>query len=334
VRRDFTINGMLYDPLRDEVLDWVGGREDIRRKLVRTIGSPEQRFAEDRLRMLRAVRFASQFDYAIEEQTYNAIRAAAEHIVSISIERIRDELLKILTLPEGRGGRGVRLLSDTGLLKHVLPEVARLEGVAQPPQFHPEGDVFEHTCMMLDLARNASPELALGILLHDVGKPHTQSFDGRIRFDEHDRVGAEVARQVCQRLRMSNAATDHVYALVAQHMRMPHSPEMRLGKLKQFLALDRFEEHLELHRLDCLASHRILNVWEFLKRKQEEMSREEISPPALITGEELIALGLKPGPIFSKILDEVRERQLDGEITNREQALEFVRRVFSGKEAE
>lgn len=333
MRRDFTINGMLYDPVKGEVLDWVGGQEDIRTKLIRTIGKPEERFAEDRLRMLRAVRFASGLDFAIEQETYDAIRAAAANIVAISVERIRDEIIKILTLPEGRGGRGVRLLRDTGLLQQVLPEIVKLEGVEQPPQFHPEGDVFEHTCMMLDMARDPSPELALGILLHDVGKPQTQGFDGRIRFDSHDKVGAEMARQVCARLRMSNDATGHIYSLVAKHMRMPAAVHMRVGKLKQLLALDRFEEHLELHRLDCLASHRQLDVYEFLKRTREQMPEEELRPPPLITGADLIALGLTPGPIFATILEKVKEKQLDGELTGREQALELVKAKYLERRA-
>jgi putative nucleotidyltransferase with HDIG domain len=324
-RRDFTINGMLYDPIADEVLDWVGGRQDIERRLIRAIGDPEKRFAEDRLRLLRAVRFAARFAFDIEPDTWRAVRDAASCIVNISAERIRDELVKMFTLPEGRGGRALQLLLDAGLLERVLPEVSRYKGVQQPPQFHPEGDVFEHTRIMLELARNPSPELAMACVLHDVGKPDTQTFDERIRFNEHDRVGAEIGRAICQRLRFSNDQVEHIEALVGQHMRVSAAPDMRPGRLKQLLALPKFEEHLELHRLDCLASHRKLAAYEFLAAKRKELSQEEINPRPLITGADLISLGLTPGPIFGQILAEVREKQLDGELTTREGAMEYVR---------
>ena len=219
-------------------------------------------------------------------------------------------------------------MRDIGLLGHILPEVAKLEGVEQPPQYHPEGDVFEHTCMMLDMARDPSPELALGILLHDTGKPDTKSYDGRIRFDKHDRIGAEISREVCRRLRVSTDSTDHIYALVINHMRMPNIRHMRPSKLKLLLALHRFDEHLELHRLDCLASHGALDVYDYLKGKQEEMSHEEISPPPLVTGEDLIALGLAPGPIFAKILSDIREKQLDNDLTTHEEAVEYVKKQY------
>jgi len=329
-RRDFTVNGMLYDPLDDRVLDWVGGRRDIACKVIRTIGDPRERFAEDRLRMLRAVRFASDLDFAIESDTYEAIRAAAERLTQISAERIRDELFKILTLPGARPARGVRLLLDTGLLEAILPEVARMAGVEQPARFHPEGDVFEHTCLMLETLRRRSPELALAVLLHDVGKPLTQTFEERIRFDEHDRVGAEVARDICARLRLSKNQTDNVVALVSQHMRIASARSMRPAKLKRLLADPRFEDHLELHRADCLASHAKLDVYEFLLRKRAEWSAQEISPPPLVNGKDLIALGLQPGPLFSRILQDVRDRQLDGELRTRDEALAYVQRAYAG----
>jgi len=331
-RRDFTVNGMLYDPIEDRVLDWVGGRRDIARKVVRTIGDARERFAEDRLRMLRAVRFASDLEYAIEQDTYEAIHASAGRITQISVERIRDELFKILTLPGPRPARGVRLLLDTGLLEAILPEVARLAGVEQPARFHPEGDVFEHTCLTLEALRRRSPELTLAALLHDVGKPLTQTFEERIRFDEHDCVGAEMARGICARLRLSKGQTDRVVALVGQHMRIASARSMRPAKLKRLLADPWFEDHLELHRADCLASHAQLDVYDFLVRKREELSKEEISPAPLINGKDLIALGLQPGPLFSRILKDVRDRQLDGELNTRDDALAHVRRTYAERQ--
>ena len=324
-RRDFTINGMLYDPVTGELFDRVGGRDDIARKLVRTIGRPEERFNEDLLRLLRAVRFAAKLDFGIEEGTYEAMRRMADQIAAIAVERTRDELLRIFTLPEGRGARGLRLLHDTGLLRALLPEVDRMAGVEQPKRFHPEGDVFEHTCMMLEAARDPSPELAMGLVLHDVGKPLTQTFEDRIRFDEHDRVGEEIARSICRRLRLSNEQTHHIVALVAQHMRVVAAPNMRPAKLKRLLGMDRFEEHLQLHRLDCLASHSKMDIHDFLKHTFETMPPEEVNPPPLIDGRDLIALGFEPGPRFKEILTDVRDRQLDGELTTREEALSHVR---------
>ncbi len=323
-RRDFTINGMLFDPLSGEVLDWVGGREDIRRRTVRAIGDPRARFAEDRLRLLRAIRFAARFEYAIEEGTYAALCEAAPGVVEVSAERIRDELVRLLCAPHA--GRGLRLLRDTGLLQPILPEVAALEGVEQPPQFHPEGDVFEHTGLMLDLARNPSPELAVAVLLHDVGKPQTQTFaEERIRFDEHDKAGEEIARDVARRLKFSGEQIEQIASLVGNHMRFAMVQRMKLSTLKRLLALPGFEDHLELHRLDCAASHGKMDHYEFLRRTLSEMSREEIEPPPLLTGRDLIELGYRPGPQFNVILSELREEQLDGRLADRAAALEYVR---------
>jgi len=325
-RRDFTINGMLFDPIEGKVLDWVGGREDIRRKVVRTIGEPESRFEEDKLRMLRGVRFACRLGFAIEQATYDAMRRKADELGVVSAERIRDELLRILTQPHA--GRGLRLMHDVGFLRVILPEVEAMCGVEQPPEFHPEGDVFEHTCMMFDIVDGPSPELAMGILLHDVGKPGTQTFTDRIRFNEHDREGGVTARAVCRRLRFSNDQVEHISELVAQHMRFAAAKRMRLATLKRLLALPRFEEHLELHRLDCLASHRKLDIYDFLRRKLEEFSEEELRPEPLINGGDLLAMGYPQGPVFGRILSEVREQQLEGNLDTREAALEYVRERF------
>jgi poly(A) polymerase len=327
LRRDFTINGMLYDPETGETLDWVGGREDIRRRVVRAIGDPRARFAEDKLRLLRAVRFAARFGYAIEEETYAALCATADRLDQVSAERIREELLRLLCGPNA--GRGLRLLHDTGLLRPVLPEIEALAGVEQPPQFHPEGDVFEHTCLMLDLARGPSAELGMAVLLHDVGKPSTQTFaEERIRFDEHDKAGEEITRDITRRLKFSNDQTEQIAALVGCHMRFAMVQRMKLSTLKRLLALPGFADHLELHRLDCEASHGKLDNYEFLRRKLEEFSQEEISPPPLITGRELIELGHKPGPRFHVILSAVRDEQLEGRLTDRSVALEFVKAKY------
>jgi len=325
-RRDFTINGMLYDPLTDDVLDWVGGRKDIASRTIRTIGKPAERFAEDKLRLLRAVRFAARLGYSIEAETYAAIERMAPAVVQVSAERIRDEFARILTA--GGAGRGLRLMHDTGLLKPILPEVEAMVGVAQPPQFHPEGDVFEHTCLMLDAVRNPSRELAIGILLHDVGKPPTRTFDERIRFNEHDVVGAEMAKAICRRLRFSNDQVEHVAALVANHMRICTAPSMRLGKLKRLLAMPRLDEHLELHRLDCLTSHGKLDVYEFILGKQAEFTQEELRPAALLNGRDLMTMGYRPGPRFGEILSALEEEQLEGRLTDRDAAEAWVRARF------
>ncbi len=330
LRRDFTINGMLYDPVADEILDWVGGEADLKGRTVRTIGDPDRRFDEDKLRLLRAVRFAARLEYAIEEETYAAMVRHAPELVAVSAERVRDELVRIFT--GHHAGRALRLLHDTGLLKPVLPEIEAMVGVEQPPQFHPEGDVFEHTCQMFDHAENPSSELAMGILLHDVGKPGTQRFEERIRFDEHDRAGEELAGHICRRLRFSSGQIRHIVSLVGNHMRFSMAKRMKLSKLKALLALPRFEEHLELHRLDCVASHGKLDIYNFVLDKMEEFGEEEISPAPLVTGHDLRDLGYPEGPQIGRILAAVREEQLEGRVETREAALEWVRRRGSPEE--
>jgi poly(A) polymerase len=326
LRRDFTINGLLMDPGAREVLDFVGGRRDIEARVIRAIGDPPTRFGEDHLRMLRAIRFAARLDFEIEPATLDAIRRLREKIRLISAERIRDELSRILT--EGGARRGFELLDTSGLLGEILPEVAALQGVEQPPEFHPEGDVWIHTLMMLEGLRSPSLTLALGVLFHDIGKPSTFRIADRIRFDEHADVGARIAVSILGRLRFSTAEIQKVEALVANHLRFKDVRNMRASTLKRFLRMDRFEEHLELHRLDCVMSHRLLANYEFTKRTFEELPREELKPAPLITGRDLIAAGYLPGPAFSRILRAVEDAQLEGQIRTPEEAMSLVRARF------
>ena len=331
-RRDFTINALLLDPDTQEVFDFVGGREDLRAGIIRAIGRPEARFREDKLRLVRAVRFAARFRYAIEAHTFAAIPQLASQIHQVSAERLRDELTKLLT--EGAARRSFELLDQTRLLPELLPEIARMKGVEQPPQFHPEGDVWTHTLLMVEeLSAGCSPTLAWGVLLHDVGKPPTftppAGPEGRIRFDEHVNVGTRMAEEICRRLRFSNEDAAQIAALVANHLRFKDVPQMKPATLKRFVRLGRFEEHLELHRLDCLSSHRNLENYEFVRRFLAETPPEQVRPPRLITGADLIGLGLKPGPRFKAILDAVEEAQLNGKITTPDEALQLVRESFA-----
>ena len=324
VRRDFTINGMLFDPQTGSVLDFVGGRADLEAKLIRAIGDPAQRLEEDKLRMLRAVRFAARFGFAIEERTEAAIRASAAGIHQVSRERIRDELTRMLT--EGRARRAFELLDRAGLLKEVLPEIDRMHGVEQPPEFHPEGDVWTHTMMLLEqLSAGVSETLAWGALLHDAGKPATfQPGPGRIRFNGHVEVGVRIAEAVGRRLRFSNDEATQVEALVENHMRFGDVERMKASTLKRFFRLERFEEHLELHKMDCLASHGDLQLYNFAKAKYEETPSEEVRPALLLTGRDLIAAGYKPGPLFKRLLALAEDAQLEGQIHSREEALALV----------
>jgi len=330
-RRDFTINGLLMDPQTKEVLDYVGGRADLAAGVVRAIGDPALRFAEDKLRMVRAVRFAARFGYAIDPATRSAIPPLAAEIRTVSAERLRDELTRLLT--EGAARRGFELLEESNLLEPLLPEIARMRGVEQPPQFHPEGDVWIHTRLMLErLEPGSSPTLAWGALLHDVGKPPTfappAATGERIRFDGHVEIGARMAEEICRRLRFSNHDTEQIVALVANHLRFKDVFQMRPSTLKRFVRLPRFEEHMELHRLDCLASHGNLEAYEFMRSFLAMTPPEQVRPPRLITGEDLAQLGYPPGPRFREVLQEVEEAQLDGRISTREQALSFARTKF------
>ncbi len=330
-RRDFTINGLLLDPQTGEVLDFVGGRDDIRAGVVRAIGEPAVRFNEDKLRMVRAVRFAARFGYTIEPATLEAIREHAADVVQVSAERLRDELTKLLT--EGAARRGFELLDETHLLAAVLPEVARMKGIEQPPQFHPEGDVWIHTRLMLEkLEPGCSPTLAWGVLLHDVGKPPTFTPAAgpgeRVRFHQHVEVGVRMAEEVCRRLRFSNDDTEQIAALVANHLRFKDVSQMRPATLKRFVRLPRFEEHLELHRLDCLASHGMLDAYQFVQKFLQETPPESVRPERLLTGDDLKQMGFSPGPLFKEILGAVEDAQLDGRLASRAEALAFVRQNF------
>jgi len=330
-RRDFTINALLLDPATNDVLDFVGGRADLQTGIIRAIGRAADRFREDKLRMVRAVRFAARFRYAIEAGTFSAITKLAPEVHQVSAERLRDELTKILT--EGAASRAFELLDDTGLLIELLPEIARMKGVEQPPQFHPEGDVWTHTLLMLGrLQAGCSPTLAWGVLLHDVGKPPTftppSGPNGRIRFDEHVEVGTRMAEEVCRRLRFSNEDTAQIAALVANHLRFKDVLQMKLATLKRFVRLPRFEEHLELHRLDCLASHGHLENYDMVREFLAKTPPEQVRPPRLLTGEDLIALGYSPGPPFKAILDAVEEAQLNGRVSTRDEAVALVKDSF------
>ena len=332
-RRDFTINGMFYDPVAEEVIDFVGGHADIDAKLVRAIGDPAQRFAEDRLRMLRAVRFATALNYEIDKTTWDALVINAPSINQISAERIRDELVRIFLSPNRV--RGWDLLDFSGLMRAILPELEAMKGVLQPEQFHPEGDVFVHTRLMLQLLpETVSPPLVFAVLFHDVAKPVTATVDttGRIRFNDHDRIGAQMTEAIMRRLRFSGAEIEATVEMVRQHMVFKDAPNMRVAKLKRFMSRPTFDEELELHRVDCESSHRMLDNYEFLLRKREEFANEPIIPPPLVRGDELIALGLKPGPKFGEILEAVETRQLEGTLCSSEEALEWVKREYlSGK---
>jgi putative nucleotidyltransferase with HDIG domain len=335
-RRDFTINGLLMDPATGEVLDFVGGRDDLRDGVVRAIGEPEIRFTEDKLRMVRAVRFAARFRYRIDPPTFAAVGKLASQVTQVSAERLRDELTRLLT--EGAARRGFELLDESGLLAVLLPDIAKMKGVEQPPEFHPEGDVWVHTLMMLEgLPAGCSATLAWGVLLHDVGKPPTfappAGPGGRIRFDGHVEVGTKMAEELCRRSRFSNEVTEQVAALVANHLRFKDVPQMRASTLKRFVRLTRFEEHLELHRLDCLASHRNLDNYEFVQKFLAETPPEEVRPERLVTGEDIKSMGLEPGPVYSELLAAVEDAQLDGRIRSREQALQFLRERIAGAEA-
>ena len=328
-RRDFTINGMFYDPPNDAVIDFVGGREDLTAHLVRAIGEPAERFAEDRLRLLRAIRFATLLEFEIEPGTWKAIVRAADSINAISAERIRDELVRIFL--SAHRVRGWDLLDASGLMKAILPELEALKGCEQPPQFHPEGDVFTHTRLMLSLLPDdASLPLVLSVLLHDIAKPATKTIDetGRIRFSGHDKLGAAMTEALMQRLRFSRAEIEAVVEMVEQHMVFKDAPKMRISRLKRFMARPHFADELELHRVDCLGSHAMLDNYEYLVRKREEFANEPIIPPPLVRGDDLLAMGLKPGPLFGEILEAVETRQLEGVLCDREEALAWVRETY------
>ena len=330
-RRDFTINGLVMRHDTGEILDFVDGQADLRTGIIRAIGEPDRRFAEDKLRMLRAVRFAARFGYEIEPETFRAIRKHAREVGLVSAERIREELTKILT--EGAARAGFELLDLCWLLPIVLPEIAALKGVEQPPQYHPEGDVWIHTLMMLEgLPAGCPATLAWGVLLHDVGKPATfrsaAETGDRIRFDGHVDVGIAIGKEILGRLRFSNDDTEQILSLVEHHMKFKDVEKMRLATLKRFVRLPRFDEHMALHRLDCLSSHRNLEAYEFVNEFLEKAPPEVVRPVRLVSGEDILELGYAPGPIIGAILGAVEEAQLNGEIATTEEAISFVKKKF------
>lgn len=322
LRRDFTINAMFFDPGNDSILDFAGGQEDLQNKRIRTVGDPRQRFEEDYLRLLRAVRFAARLNYTIEEKTLAALCELAPNIVRTSAERIRDELIRMLT--ESGAKRAFLLLDQTGLLAQVLPEVSAMKGIEQPPEFHPEGDVFQHTLLMLDCLEHPSTTLAMAALLHDVGKPVTQTFEDRIRFNYHDKAGAQMCREICRRLRFSKAEAEKIAWLVGHHMRLSMFERMGEAKRKRLARHEAFDELLALCRADCLASHGDLEGIEWIERYLASLPPERLTPPPLLTGHDLIEMGYVPGPIFGDILAAVEEAQLEGAIESPENARAFV----------
>ncbi len=337
LRRDFTVNGMMLDPaglspenLTAKVLDFVGGREDLHAHVIRAIGDPERRFSEDKLRMLRAVRFAARFGFEIEESTMRAMQRQASTIDQVSNERVRDELTKMLT--EGHARRAFELLDESGLLRHVLPEIAAMKGVEQPPEWHPEGDVWLHTLLLLQkLEQGVKPTLAWSALLHDVGKPPTFRAPDptdpkpRIRFNGHAEVGATITRHILNRLRFSNDDTDQIVSLVANHMRFGDVKNMKRSTLKRFFRLHDFPEHLALHRLDVTASHNLLGMYDYARQHYEAAPIEEHKPALLLTGRDLIYAGLKPGPRFKQLLHDIEDAQLEGSIHTRDEAINLLR---------
>ncbi|MDO8640850.1 MAG: CCA tRNA nucleotidyltransferase [Nitrosarchaeum sp.] len=323
-RRDLTINAMFYDPTADKILDFVNGQKDIESRIIRFVGNPRQRIEEDKLRMIRAIRFAARFDFDIDADTSTAIKEMAHLVTTISEERIAEEIIKILQLHKSR--KAFDLLLNHNLLEHILPEVKTLIGVEQPVDFHPEGDVFQHTILALEqLSKDASPELLLGMLLHDIGKPATFKIAERIRFDGHDDRGVEIADRILKRLKFSNETIERVKALIANHMRFAHVKKMRVSKLKRFINMPFFDEHIAIHRADCLSSHGGLDNVDFVIEQRDSFPPEELKPPRIITGHDLIAMGFKQGPIFKKILTEIEDMQLENVIKTREEAIQKIK---------
>jgi poly(A) polymerase len=325
-RRDFTINAMFEDPLSGELLDPFGGQQDLQAGLIRAVGDPTRRFEEDHLRMVRAVRFAARYRFLLEEHTALAIQSNAHLITRIAAERIRDELSRILI--EGGARRGFELLDEVGLLQHLLPEAKAMQGVEQPPDYHPEGDVWTHTMLMLENMQQPTLTLALGILFHDIGKPVTKTRTDRIRFHGHVEAGEQIARDIMRRLRFSQAETEQVLSLVRNHMKFIHLHEMRESTRKRFLRMPKFEEHLELHRVDCLSSHRKLQNYEDATAMFNALEQETLRPKPLLNGHDLIALGYTPGPEFREALTALEDEQLEGTLHTREQALGWLRENY------
>ena len=330
-RRDFTINGLFYDPSAGKLHDWVGGEADLRAKVVRTIGSPEERFAEDHLRLLRAVRFAAQLNFQIESATFDALKSGAVNITTISAERVRDELLKLFRPPHA--ALGLELLRDSGLLQHILPELTATVTCEQSPDFHPEGTVFNHLRLMLaQMPADAEVSLPWAILLHDIAKPVTASRDartGNIHFYEHEKVGAEMAGRILDRLRFPRKQVEGIAAAVRHHMQFKDAMQMRKSTLRRLLLRPTFPLELELHRLDCLGSHAQLDVCDFLVKQAAQLAQQPAIRPPLLTGNDLIKLGMQPGPAMGKLLAELREKQLADELKTPGQARAWAKKEIA-----
>ena len=325
-RRDFTANGLFQNPQSGEIIDFVSGQKDIDARVIKAIGRPSDRFQEDALRLMRAVRFATTLEFEIEPTTWSAICDNSDLLEKISSERIRDEFTRILV--SNHPARGFDLLTESGLMRHIVPEVYDLIGCEQPPQWHPEGDVYTHTRIMLEMLEDdPTPELALSVLLHDIGKPATYTYDEadeRIRFNGHDRVGAEMAEVILRRLKYSNQTTDEVCVMVANHMNFMNVQKMRTAKVKRFMARPTFEDEMELHRVDCASSNGFTDNYEFLRAKEEEFAAEPLIPTPLVTGKDLIDLGFKPGPEFKDILNQIQTEQLEGKLDDRDGAIQWI----------
>jgi len=327
-RRDFTVNGLFFDPIAKKLHDWVGGEKDLRAKIIRTIGAPEERFAEDHLRLLRAVRFAAQLGFEIEPETFSAVKRLAPKIELISAERIRDELIKLFSPPHA--GRGLVLLRDSRLLPGILPELIGTLLCQQSPDYHPEGTVFEHIRLMLEkMPPDASPSLPWAVILHDIAKPATAERDaatGAIHFYGHEKVGAAMTERILQRLRFPRKQTEEIVACVRNHMQFKDVKQMRKATLRRLLLRKTFPLELELHRLDCLGSHGNLDHYEFLVTQAEELKKKPTIRPLLLKGKDLIKLGMKPGPAMGVLLDEIREKQLADELKTPREAKAWVKK--------
>ena len=332
LRRDFTVNGLFYDPFEKKIIDYVDGQTDLKQRQIRAIGDPAKRFEEDKLRILRAVRFASNLNFEIESETWRELKARAPQITQVSPERIRDELIKILT--RSGAARGFDLLSESGLMREILPEIEAMKGVQQQPEYHPEGDVFVHTRLLLEKLEHPTITLAFGALFHDVAKPVTagRKDDGKITFYEHAPIGADMTRKIMKRLRFSNQEIEDTAVLVANHMKFGDAMRMRSGKLKMFIGHPQFTEGLELHRIDCLSCHGMLGNYHFLKEKIKELTAEELKPKPFITGADLLSLGMTAGPPMKPLLEEVYMLQLEGQFDSKEAALIWVRHKITHPE--
>ncbi|GAA5494734.1 CCA-adding enzyme [Rubritalea halochordaticola] len=332
-RRDFTVNGLFKDPEKDEIIDFVGGQADLAKQTLRAIGDPKARFSEDALRLMRAIRFATVLGFEIETATWQAICDCHELLKKIAVERIREEFNKIILSPNR--AQGVRMLVDSGLIQHFLPEVLDLIGCEQPPQWHPEGDVYTHTMIMLEMLHGTpSLDLCLSVLLHDIGKPATYTYDEedeRIRFNGHDRVGSQMSEEILHRLKYPNDTIEAVSAMVDNHMNFMHVQQMKKSKLKRFMARPNYQDEMELHRVDCASSNGFTENYEFLRQKEEEFDNEPLIPEPLVKGKDLIDMGFKPGPRFKEILEAIQTEQLEGSLTSREQGLAYVRENYEAE---